>query len=68
MPAAERRSGVDRRRVDLDRAGRPERRRGVEARKPDVIEIDMTPSEWMALSDEPATLPEPPAKPSRAAR
>lgn len=57
-PAKERRSGADRRRVDLDRAGRPERRRGVEARKPDVVELEMTKSEWLALSTEPvATKP-----------
>ena len=66
-PTAERRSGIDRRSIDLDRAGRPERRRGIEARKPDVIEIDMTASEWMALSDEPV-VPAPPATPRKIGR
>lgn len=67
LPAAERRSGSDRRRVDLDRAGRPERRRGIEARKPEVSEIDMTASEWLALSDEPV-VPARAATPNRLAK
>lgn len=49
----ERRCGPDRRRLDLDRFGRHERRLGVEARKPDVVELEMTKSEWLALSAEP---------------
>lgn len=53
MPTKERRSGVDRRRVDLERFGRPERRHGVEARRPEVIEREMTNSEWLELSAEP---------------
>lgn len=49
----ERRSGADRRRLELERFGRPERRLGVEARKPEVVELDMTNSEWLTLSAEP---------------
>jgi hypothetical protein len=46
----DRRSGVDRRKVDIGPpAGKPERRRSVEARKPEVVELDMTNSEWTAL-------------------
>ena len=46
----DRRSGLDRRKVDLGPpAGKPERRRSVEARKPEVVELDMTNSEWTAL-------------------
>jgi hypothetical protein len=47
---AERRSGVDRRRVDKGPPGGRERRRHVEARLPDVAEIEMSPSEWDALA------------------
>ncbi|MEO8124637.1 MAG: hypothetical protein ABI633_11365 [Burkholderiales bacterium] len=58
----ERRSGPDRRSLDLERYGRPERRLGVEARKPEVVELDMTNSEWLALSLEPA-MPKSPKTP-----
>lgn len=53
LPTKDRRSGLDRRRVDLERFGRPERRHGVEARRPEVIEREMTNSEWLELSPEP---------------
>lgn len=65
QPVKERRSGVDRRRVDLDVDDRPERRRGVEARKPDVIELEMTRSEWLALSTDEPVEPKAPARPQR---
>ncbi len=45
----ERRSGNDRRRVEAGYPGKRERRRGVESRKPDVVELEMTNSEWSAL-------------------
>ena len=45
----DRRSGVDRRKVDVGPPGNLERRRSLESRKPDVIEIEMTNSEWGAL-------------------
>jgi hypothetical protein len=53
---AERRSGTDRRRVDVGPPGRFDRRRGVEQRRPEVLEIEMSNTEWAALSDE---LPQP---------
>lgn len=53
----ERRTGDDRRRRDIGPPGRHERRRGVEARKPEVVELDLSESEWAALSD--ATMPMP---------
>jgi len=46
----ERRAGADRRRVDKGPPGSHERRRNVEPRRPEVEEIDMSPSEWDALS------------------
>lgn len=53
-PATDRRAGVDRRHVDVPLpAGERDRRRGLEERKPEVIEIDMTQSEWAALSELP---------------
>ena len=54
---AERRSGVDRRRVDADLPGKRERRRGVESRKPDVVELEMSNSEWSALMGVPTVPP-----------
>ena len=53
----ERRTGDDRRRRDIGPPGRHERRRGVEARKPEVVELELSESEWAALSD--ATMPMP---------
>ncbi len=40
------RSGVDRRKEDLDPPGRRERRKKAELRKPDIVELDLTASEW----------------------
>lgn len=54
----ERRLGTDRRKVDLPRPGKAERRRSVDSRKPEVVELDMSSSEWTALTQ----LPEPPPK------
>jgi hypothetical protein len=51
---AERRAGADRRRVDGSPPGKHERRRGVEPRKPEVVEREMSNSEWNALSHEPS--------------
>ena len=51
---SDRRSGVDRRKADVGYAGK-DRRRGVESRKPDVVELDMSNSEWTALSQDPPT-------------
>lgn len=54
-PRHDRRSGTDRRKVDIPRKGLPERRRNLESRQPDVVEIDMSRSEWGALGEEPET-------------
>jgi hypothetical protein len=51
----DRRAGADRRHLDdALPPGKRDRRRGLEARKPEVIEIDMSPSEWAALTEAPA--------------
>ncbi len=55
---ADRRSGKDRRQVDVARVGMPERRRSVESRQPDVVELEMSSSEWGALGKK----PEPPRR------
>ncbi|HEY9239260.1 MAG TPA: hypothetical protein VIP10_10525 [Burkholderiaceae bacterium] len=55
---AERRTGVDRRRVEGKPPGKHERRRGIESRKPEVSEVEMSHSEWAALSDD-IVLPKP---------
>jgi hypothetical protein len=51
----DRRSGVDRRRADVGPPGKHDRRRGVESRKPEVVELDMSNSEWTALNQDPST-------------
>ena len=48
----ERRNGEDRRQRDGEPPGRHERRRGVESRQPEVIELDMSTSEWAALNQD----------------
>jgi hypothetical protein len=53
----ERRCGHDRRGADKGPPGQHERRRHVEPRRPEVAEIDMSHSEWGALSE---GLPRPP--------
>ncbi|HWI12134.1 MAG TPA: hypothetical protein VNU48_12450 [Burkholderiaceae bacterium] len=50
---SERRSGDDRRRIEGTPPGKHDRRRGLEPRLPEVVELDMTNSEWMSLSDDP---------------
>jgi hypothetical protein len=50
----DRRSGVDRRKADVAYPGK-DRRRGVESRKPEVVELDMSNSEWTALTQGPPT-------------
>lgn len=49
---ADRRSGVDRRRVDKGPPGARERRRLVEPRRPEVAELEMSEAEWAQLSAE----------------
>lgn len=48
-PDPDRRSGEDRRRIDTGPPGKRERRRNIEARKPETAEIEMSDSEWGAL-------------------
>lgn len=50
--ASERRSGIDRRRADKGPPGRVDRRRVAEPRKPEVAELDLTDSEWGALTEQ----------------
>jgi hypothetical protein len=56
-PRVERRSGVDRRKVDKGPPDRRERRRGIEPRKPEVVEREPTPSEWAILQEIPPRKP-----------
>lgn len=53
-PAADRRTGHDRRKRDELPDGWRDRRRHVEPRKPEVVELDMTASQWAAIEQ---TLP-----------
>ena len=64
-PPVERRSGRDRRQVDKGPPTGRERRLGMEPRKPEVVEIEMTNSEWAALSELPVEPPPPPPKKPR---
>lgn len=57
----DRRSGSDRRKVDMLPPGKVDRRRSVDSRKPEVVELEMSNSEWTALTQVPAA----PAKPGR---
>lgn len=57
---SERRSGTDRRRADKGPPGRVDRRRVVEPRKPEVAELDVSDSEWGALTEQ--AFPDPAAK------
>jgi hypothetical protein len=50
VATVERRSGKDRRTADVPPPKGRERRRTAEPRKPEVTEIDMTPSQWGRLS------------------
>ncbi len=45
----ERRSGKDRRQVDIDLMGKIERRHTVESRKPEIIEIQLSDNDWKSL-------------------
>jgi hypothetical protein len=50
-PPVERRSGGDRRKIDKGPPRGRERRVQMEPRKPEVAEVEVTPSEWAALHD-----------------
>jgi hypothetical protein len=54
----DRRCGKDRRQREGPPPGGWERRRGIEPRKPEVIEMELTPSQWDLLHGD---LPCPPA-------
>ncbi len=47
---AERRAGPDRRATEGPPPGRRERRRGIEARRPEVSELQLSSAEWAALN------------------
>lgn len=58
----ERRSGRDRRQRDLGApSGARDRRTGIEPRRPEAIELELTASQWAALNEEFAQLPRPEA-------
>lgn len=52
-PPVERRSGQDRRKTDALPDGWRDRRRNLEARRPEVAEVDLTASQWAAFDLEP---------------
>lgn len=52
-PKTERRAGKDRRKVDKGpQPGKRERRIHLESRKPDVQELEVTPSAWAELCEQ----------------
>ena len=57
--SADRRSGTDRRKVDVGPPGKHDRRQRLESRQPEVVEVEMTDSAWVALVDEMPKPPEP---------
>ena len=57
MPRFDRRTGSDRRQVDQDPLGKRDRRRLIEARRPEVVELDLSASDWAALTEEPPPQP-----------
>jgi hypothetical protein len=52
IPPADRRSGRDRRQVDGGPPSRHERRRNVEPRQPEVVELEFSQSQWDAMHQE----------------
>lgn len=52
-----RRTGADRRKVEKGPPGGRERRVSLEPRKPDVVEREVTPSEWDSLREQMAAPP-----------
>jgi hypothetical protein len=51
-PAVDRRSGRDRRARDIGPPSGRDRRRSLEPRKPEVVEIEVSAEEWAALQAE----------------
>jgi hypothetical protein len=54
---ADRRSGLDRRVADKGPPGKSDRRRLIEARKPEVRELELSDSDWAALTQSPPAPP-----------
>jgi hypothetical protein len=52
----DRRRGVDRRQVDKGPPGKHDRRQNLESRQPEVVELDLSNSAWIALLEEPPKL------------
>jgi hypothetical protein len=52
-PGLDRRSGLDRRVQDKGPPGKSDRRRLIEARKPEVVELELSDSDWAALTQSP---------------
>jgi hypothetical protein len=52
-PPVERRAGKDRRSAEIGPPSKRERRTTLEARKPQVVEVDLSPSEWALFGDSP---------------
>ncbi len=50
--ASDRRSGADRRKADKGPPTGRDRRIGMEPRKPEISEVEISPSEWAALEEE----------------
>ena len=64
-PRPDRRTGADRRKVDKGPpAGVRDRRVHIEPRKPDVQEVEISPSDWASLTSLPPPLPKPPKGPA----
>jgi hypothetical protein len=57
----ERRAGKDRRTTEAGPPGKRERRTTLEARKPQVVEVEMSSSDWALFTDAPL----PPGAPGR---
>jgi hypothetical protein len=64
-PRPDRRSGNDRRKADKGPpAGMRDRRVHLEPRKPEVQEVEISPSDWASLTDLPPPPPKPPKVPT----
>jgi hypothetical protein len=62
QPKNDRRSGVDRRKVDKGPPNGIDRRKSIEPRKPEVQEVQISPSDWARLEE---SLVPPPAEPAQ---
>jgi hypothetical protein len=54
-PGFDRRSGLDRRVEDKGPPGKSDRRRMIEARKPEVVELELSDSDWATLTQSPSS-------------